>query len=84
MYIMHTFTQSGTYPEIGDVNFKCTPWTFKQQLALKMRARCRISNVFVQMPFHCGFRDTDISYRSLEMYSPAICVIASHSVKRKN
>ena len=59
---MHTFTQSGTYPEIGDSNFKCTPWTFKQQLALKMRALCRISIVLLQTSLHCGFRDMDISY----------------------
>ena len=32
-----------TYPLIGDVNFKCALRVFKQQLALKMRVRCRIS-----------------------------------------
>ena len=32
-----------TYPEIGDANFKGALWTFKQQLALRMRVRCGIS-----------------------------------------
>ena len=40
-----------TYPENGNAKFRCTLWTFKQQLALKMGARCGISlvllNVFV-------------------------------------
>ena len=36
-----------TYPEIGDANFKCALWTFKQQPALKMWAHCRISIVFL-------------------------------------
>ena len=25
-----------TYPEIGDVKYRCALWTFKQQLAFKM------------------------------------------------
>ena len=29
------WTFSGSYPEIGDVNYKCALWIFKQQLALK-------------------------------------------------
>ena len=40
-----------SYPEMGNANFKCTLWTFKPQLAFKMRARCGFSivllNVFV-------------------------------------
>ena len=28
------------YPEIRDGSFRCTLWTFKQQLTLKVRARC--------------------------------------------
>ena len=32
-----------TYHENCDVNFKGTLWTFKQQLAWKMRVRCGIS-----------------------------------------
>ena len=31
------------YSEIGDPNFKCALWTFKQDLALKIWARCGIS-----------------------------------------
>ena len=31
------------YPEIGDANFKSSLWTFKKQLAWKMRVRCGIS-----------------------------------------
>ena len=34
-----------TYPEIGDSSFRCALWTFKQQLAWKVRARCGISIV---------------------------------------
>ena len=39
-----------SYPEIGNVNFnfKCTFGTFKQQLALKMRAPCGISIVLLK------------------------------------
>ena len=36
-------TLIGYYSEIGDTNFKCALWTFKQNLALKIWARCRIS-----------------------------------------
>ena len=36
-----------TYPEIDDASFKCTLWTSKQQLALKMRMRCGISIVSI-------------------------------------
>ena len=48
--LQHCSGQQRSYPEIGDINFKCT---FKQQLTLKMRGLCRISivlqkkNVFV-------------------------------------
>ena len=50
-----------SYPEIGNTSFKCALWTFKQQLALKMRARCRISIVLLQMSLYCGFRNTFIN-----------------------
>ena len=33
---------TGTYSKIGNANFKSTFWTFKQQLALKMRMRFEI------------------------------------------
>ena len=36
-----------TYPEIGDSSFWCALWTFKQQLTLKVRARCDISIVLL-------------------------------------
>ena len=35
------------YPEIDNANFKYALWTYKLQLALKMRARCRISIVLL-------------------------------------
>ena len=35
-------TARSSYPEIGDANFMYALCTFEQQLALKMRARCRI------------------------------------------
>ena len=38
---------SAPYPEIGDSSFRCALWTFKQQLTLKMRARCSISIVLL-------------------------------------
>ena len=44
------------YPEIGDAKFKCVLWTFKQQLAFKMRAHCWISFV-LWTSLYCGFRD---------------------------
>ena len=34
-----------SYPEIGDATFKYALWALKQQLGLKMWARCRISIV---------------------------------------
>ena len=34
---------SSPYSEIGDVNFKCALWNFKQQLALKIRVHCSLS-----------------------------------------
>ena len=46
-----------TYPAIGDANFKCAFWTFKQQLVFKMWARCRISIVLLKMSLYCVFRD---------------------------
>ena len=47
-----------TFPEIGDTNFKCALWTFKQQLVLKMQALCRISIVLKQMSLYCAFQYT--------------------------
>ena len=35
------------YPEIGNSRFRCALWTFKQQLTLKMWARCGISIVLL-------------------------------------
>ena len=46
-----------SYPEIGDANFWCALWTFKQQLTLKMSAHCRISTVLLQASLYCDFRD---------------------------
>ena len=40
-------TMSTSYPEIGDSSFSCALWTFKQQLTLKVRARCGISIVLL-------------------------------------
>ena len=37
------------YPEINGVNFKCTLWTFKHELALLIRVRCGISIVLLQI-----------------------------------
>ena len=36
-----------TYPEIGDSSFRCALWTSKQQLTLKVQARCGISIVLL-------------------------------------
>ena len=35
------------YPEIEDSSFRCALWTFKQQLARKVQARCGISIVLL-------------------------------------
>ena len=34
-------------PKIGDDRFKCALWTLKQQLTLKIPARCKISIVLL-------------------------------------
>ena len=47
-----------TYPKIGSANFKCTLRTFKQQLALKMRASCGMSIGLLLTSLHCGFWDS--------------------------
>ena len=36
-----------TYSEIGDANFMCALYTFKQLLALNMQVRCGISIVLL-------------------------------------
>ena len=41
------------YPKIGDANFKCAFWTFKQQLALKIWAQCTLST----FSLYCDFRN---------------------------
>ena len=41
------------YSEIDNTKFKCTLWTFEQQLAFKMRARCRISIVLLNVYVLC-------------------------------
>ena len=47
IFISETFRKYSiiSYPEINDANLKGTSWTFKQQLALKMRLHYRISIV---------------------------------------
>ena len=37
------------HAKIGDAKFRCPLWTFKQQLAWKMRARCRISLFYYKL-----------------------------------
>ena len=54
----HVTAGVNTYPEIGDINFKCALWTFKQQLTLSTWARCRIYIVLLKMSLCCEFRDT--------------------------
>ena len=49
---------SQIYHEIGDAKFKFALWTFKQQLALKMRVRCGISIVLLQTSLCCALLDT--------------------------
>ena len=47
--------------EFNPVNFKCTLWSFKEQLTLKMRVcyrTYRISNVLLLTSLYCPFRDT--------------------------
>ena len=44
--------------KIGSANFKCTLRTFKQQLALKMRASCGMSIGLLLTSLHCGFWDS--------------------------
>ena len=46
------------YPEFGDATLKCALWTFKQQLALKIRVHYGISIVLLQTSLYCAFRDT--------------------------
>ena len=46
-----------SYPEIGDSGFRCALWNFKQQLTLKVRARCGISIVHPWTSLYCGFRE---------------------------
>ena len=44
-YLLKFYTE--TYPETGDGKFKCTLWTFKQWLALKMRVHYGMSIVLL-------------------------------------
>ena len=38
-----------SYPEIGDAKIRCALWTFEQQLALKMRARCDLLDTTIHV-----------------------------------
>ena len=48
--------------KIGNANFKCALTNFEQQLALKMRAHCRIPIVLL----NCAIRDMMRSMRRLK------------------
>ena len=45
------------YSENANANFKCPLRTFRQQLAFKIRAHCRISIVLLQTSLYCPIRD---------------------------
>ena len=66
------------YPEIGagDAYFKCTLWTFKQQLTLKRRVCCGISIVLLQISLYCSLRDMSSAHHS---YLPSLMDIRPHS-----
>ena len=49
-------------PEIDNPNLRCTLYTFKQILTLKMWVHSRISVVLPQTSFYCVFQDTKMKF----------------------